>query len=122
MHIMETTMHPIAASADGKQNAHFHRCVTVGFCRAYAACLSLIDQRKLGPLNVNNASCSDAMRNNTCPAVGMREEEELMGNAIYFVQNIKVEIPTTVDPKWVFSDALNEFIKTKAESRVELAD
>lgn len=81
---MNTEFHPPAASACGKKNAFHHRCAKVGHSRAYAACLWIIDRAAARELNSNYSTCSAAIGDRGCPALSMRQEEELKGQAIYF--------------------------------------
>lgn len=82
----------LSDSADGKKNLHFLRCPVVGHCRPYAACLSLIAKRKARELDrAIYADCSTAIKGGSCPALGMRQNEELAGHALHFTANPKVE-------------------------------
>lgn len=86
--MQEQPIRPFTQSADGRANAYFHRCVRVGHCRPYAACLSLVSAAESGPLSSNYSDCSTAIRGRECPALAMREEERLAGRAIYFAERL----------------------------------
>lgn len=79
--VSEEKVEPASASEDGRRNAYYITCNTVGQKRPYAACLAHIDDR-IGGLS----NCCDAIRNKSCPALAMRQEERLQGKAIYFIQ------------------------------------
>lgn len=80
---------PIAASACGKRNAFVLNCPRVGHQRHYAVCLNLIDKRKQGRLDVEYATCSAAIGNKACPALGMRKQEKEAGHALFFKERVR---------------------------------
>ncbi|MGV2866440.1 hypothetical protein [Achromobacter sp. AGC39] len=96
---MTTEFHPPAASACGKKNAFHHRCAKVGHSRAYAACLWILDRAAARELNSNYSTCSAAISDRGCPALSMRQEEELKGQAIYFTPSHVVATGAPAAPR-----------------------
>lgn len=96
---MTTEFRPPAASACGKKNAFHHRCAKVGHSRAYAACLWILDRAAARELNSNYSTCSAAISDRGCPALSMRQEEELKGQAIYFTPSHVVATSAPAAPR-----------------------
>lgn len=96
----------------GGDNAHFHLCMEIGERKAYAACLSLIEQRKDGRLPIAYAQCSAAIGKKECPALAMRKQEKEAGKAMFFINRKKLreffhkaeEVIATVVSKTKWSD------------------
>lgn len=89
-------VNPVSLSADGKRNGFYHRCSIVGQSRPYAGCLARVD----GGVNLD-ADCTTAIRQCNCPAMGMRQDEVVAGQAIFFQErNIT---PTTASRLWIES-------------------
>lgn len=79
-----------ALSADGRQNAYYHRCEEVMHNAPYASCLDKIEQRKEGRLSSIYSVCSVAISKKHCPALEMRQQELLQGRAIFFLNREKM--------------------------------
>lgn len=75
----EDTFEPLSSSADGRRNAHYHSCKIVEQLRPYAGCLN-----RMAGGGCGDEECLTAIRKKVCPAIGMRQQEELQGRAIYF--------------------------------------
>lgn len=76
----EKAINPPSLSANSRRNAYYHFCAQVGERRNFSACIARLEGRcTLG-------DCKDPIRNGTCPAKAMREDELLKGQAIYFVE------------------------------------
>lgn len=83
---MTTEIHPAALSADSKRNAYCNHCKIIGQAKPYPMCIRLIEDAKAGidhPPGYQD--CSKAIAQFNCPAIDMRQEEILMGKAIYFI-------------------------------------
>lgn len=83
---VETTIHPLSASADGKRNAFSRRCEVLGQTMNYAACLwrNGVLERDDIKAPADWEPCRNAMRCGTCNSANMRREEVLKGHSIYF--------------------------------------
>lgn len=81
----ETNFHPPSASASGDNAYYLQGCDTVGRSPAYASCLFKLDELKAGRRHEIYRDCHAAIEARQCKAVGMREEEQLKGQAIYFL-------------------------------------
>jgi len=107
-----TPILPAAASESGRENFYFYRCQRVGHCRAYAMCLSLIDRVEEGvSMNADYAPCAASIKSRLCPALAMREEERLSGQAIYF-KSRPVPLETTI--------VYEKFVVAQSAQRVEV--
>lgn len=118
---METKLIPAAASADGKRNAHYLNCKPLEQQRAYCACLNILKQSERGTLNNDlYGDCDKEIRNGHCIAKGMRQEEELQGQAIYFVERSSISLNTGVgDTMGKFIDGLKKIAGITKTSGVD---
>ncbi len=103
----EAKFEPISASADGKRNRYSRRCDVLGQVMNYAACLWR--QGVLSKPDIRTpadwAPCGEAARCGRCNAVQMRQEEELKGHAIYFIdreakQTLSAEARARIMPSY----------------------
>ena len=98
----EKSIEPISASADGTRNMFSLSCSTVGQRMNYAACLWR--QSVLGAVDVKTPAdwevCDKARRTGACGALGMRQEEELAGKAIYFTDRSIFRKVTDTATRW----------------------
>lgn len=90
--VIEAPAHMPAVSADGKRNAYYLDCKPLEQKRAYAACLHVVSLQRAGELPSLYSACETAIRQGQCRAIGMREQEELQGKAIYFVERANMGI------------------------------
>lgn len=90
---------PIAASADPRRNAYYHRCHVHDQERAYAACLARIEGRLQ-----DSPECDAAIAKTDCPAQLLRAQEETKGQAIYFVERTQVQSFIDKVRSWVMPD------------------
>lgn len=81
----------LALSANGKLNAHYLHCPVVQRVAGYANCLHLIESSKNHKLSIMYSACEEAIRNNSCEAVSMREQEIAEGKPIFFKQRERIE-------------------------------
>ena len=83
----ETKFEPITASADGKRNRYSRRCEVLGQVMNYAACLWRLTVLSKSDIRTpaDWAPCGEASRCGRCNAATMRQEEEIKGHAIYFI-------------------------------------
>lgn len=95
--ITHATPFPPERSA-GPDNAYYLRhCVEIERGPAYTACLSRLHDLDIGVSNERTAECAKALRENRCVAAGMREQERLAGNALfYFPRGNKPFLPVQV--------------------------
>jgi hypothetical protein len=92
---------PASVSADGKRNAYYTHCKALEATKPYAMCQYLIDHQNDASMAVIYGDCFTAMRRGNCAAVGMREEEQLKGRAIYFVERVKGAAVVAQQSAWV---------------------
>lgn len=86
----DDTFYPPATSGS-PSNAHYLAgCHIVQHRPAYCSCLAKIEARQHGSLDNMFAGCSQAIVQKTCPALSMKQEEELAGKAIYFISREKL--------------------------------
>lgn len=79
-----TTPRPPEASRAGI-NRYYHDCEPVGSSRHYGICLFTIEAFERGQ-QLMETPCVEAMRDGTCPALAMRQQERDAGEALYFVE------------------------------------
>ncbi|UUZ75565.1 hypothetical protein LP414_28005 [Polaromonas sp. P1(28)-13] len=79
-----TTRLPVTASESGKNAYYLPNCNVVDHVPAYCSCLDKIKQIKAAGRSAFH-ECSTAARQGRCKAADMRQEEELKGEALYFV-------------------------------------
>jgi hypothetical protein len=85
----DDTYYPPAQSAAGT-NAYYLDYCTTGGCRpGYAVCLHKIQAHAEGRLPAMFSACQGAMEWKTCPAMAMRQQEELEGRAMFYVDRQK---------------------------------
>lgn len=82
----DDTVYPVEASTGGN-NAHCVRC-SAGYSGSYCVCLHKIAAIGRG-MPTSNPDCDVAIKNRTCEAIHMREQEISAGHAIYFVDRNK---------------------------------
>jgi len=92
---------PPSASADGKRNAYYTQCKAIESTKPYAMCQYIIDHQNDGSMATIYSDCLNAIRRGNCAAVGMREEELLKGQAIYFVERVKGAAVVAQQDAWV---------------------
>jgi hypothetical protein len=82
----DEAIEPFASSADGKLNSFTLTCLPTEQSMNYAACLWR--QGVLAKPDINTpadwSTCRTAAKTGACPALQMRQEEELAGKSIYF--------------------------------------
>lgn len=95
--IKHDTVFPPEASA-GTDNAYYlHHCVAIERGPAYAACLSRLHDIDSGRSNERTSQCEKTLREGRCSADGMREQERLAGQALfYFPRPKKAYLPMSV--------------------------
>lgn len=107
----EKKFEPIEASADGKRNAFSSHCAVVTQMMSYPACLWR--QNVLAAPDIRTPAdwspCADARRTGRCNALSMRQEEELKGHAIYFVERGLVRRTLDAAREWGTS-TLDKFV------------
>lgn len=81
-----TTRLPVSASESGKNAYYVPTCDVVEHAPAYASCLDKMKQirNKTGKF----PACATAARQGRCKAAALRQEEELKGEALYFVPRV----------------------------------
>jgi hypothetical protein len=92
---------PPSVSADGKRNAYYTQCADLQSTKPYAMCQYIIDRKSDASMQTLYGDCHTAIRRGTCAAVGMREEEQLKGQAIYFVERVKGSAVVAQQSAWV---------------------
>lgn len=90
--MIEAPAHMPAVCADGKRNAYYLDCKPLEQKKPYAACLHTIKLSQEGALPSMYSACDVEIRAGRCKALGMREQEELQGRAIYFTERTSVGI------------------------------
>lgn len=78
--------HPhLPAASAGPDNAYYLKgCPVVERPAAYAACLFRISEIEAGRESELNRECGPAVRNGSCIAAGLREQEKLHGEAMFY--------------------------------------
>ncbi len=90
LRIEDSETYPAEQSALGN-NAYFLRgCQHHAPSVAYASCLNRIENRKKGRLPEIYAACSVAINCGDCMALGMQEQEQLAGKALYYINRDKL--------------------------------
>ncbi|MEZ2310869.1 hypothetical protein AB6809_29915 [Paraburkholderia sp. RCC_158] len=95
------TILPPATSADSKRNAFYTDCRTLQVKKPYAMCQYIIEHTGDASLQVLYSDCLTEIRQGRCTALGMREEEKLKGQAIYFVERVKGAAVVAQQDAWV---------------------
>ena len=73
------------AQSMGGINAYNFGCKPLGFSPGYCVCLNkIMAYERDGDLKTY-PDCEKAIRNNDCPALAMRKEEQVAGKALYFL-------------------------------------
>jgi len=85
----EAVIYPASASADSKRNAFYTQCAVIGESKPYAMCLYLIERKNDSSLQTLYRECTGAIKCGKCPAIAMKDEEQLKGQAIYFVERAR---------------------------------
>jgi|GEM_PF-2657083 len=85
---------PPSASAGGDNAYYLKGCETVQRSPAYASCLFKITEFEAGRSHDIYRDCHEAIRMRKCLALGMREEEQLKGVALYFFPRIPPQVLT----------------------------
>lgn len=84
MEQIEKKFYPPSASAGG-ENAHYlNGCDIVEHSPSYSSCLWKISEIQAGRINELHKCCAPAINDGRCKAVGMKQEEELKGQALYY--------------------------------------
>lgn len=96
--IEENKMQPLSASESGRNAYYLPNCEVIEHSPAYASCLDKLRQIKEKKTNGRFTECVSAVRNGRCKAADMRQEEELKGQAVYFVARVALTIPAS--PNW----------------------
>lgn len=99
--VEERKVHPPIASRGGDNAFYLKGCPIVQHQPSYAACLFKIEEIEAGrPENVINKECECAIRGNGCPALNMRQDEQLAGQALYYFprQFIRNQVITNLTP------------------------
>lgn len=94
-------MLPPAVSADSKRNAFYTDCRTLQVKKPYAMCQYIIDHTSDASLQVIYSDCLAEIRQGRCTALGMRQEEQLKGQAIFFVERVKGAAVVAQQQAWV---------------------
>lgn len=94
--IQHDTHHLPAASAGGNNAYYLKGCDTVQRSPSYAACLFKIVEIEAGRETDYNRECGVAIRSRQCRAVGMHQEEQLKGQALYFFPRKTAHLPMKV--------------------------
>lgn len=82
--IKHDTAFPPTASA-GPDNAYYLKhCATIERGPSYAACLSRLHDIDVGHSNERTSECEKTLREGRCIAAGMREQEKLAGQALFY--------------------------------------
>jgi hypothetical protein len=92
---------PPAVSADSKRNAFYTDCRALQVKKPYAMCQYIIDHTGDVSLQVIYSDCLSEIRHGRCTALGMRQEEQLKGQAIYFVERVKGAAVVVQQDAWV---------------------
>jgi hypothetical protein len=82
-------IYPINMSTSGANAFYLDECNVSGCRPNYAVCLNRIEQIKSDQLKGHD--CEAEIQRKTCPAAKMREEELVVGKAIYFIDRAKLQ-------------------------------
>lgn len=89
--------YPVTASAGGDNAYYLKGCSTVQRSPSYASCLFKISEVEAGRVNDYNRECSVAINGKTCEALGMRDQEQLQGVAMFYFPRAKnIYLPVAV--------------------------
>lgn len=77
--------HLPSASAGGDNAYYLRNCPNVNRMPAYASCLHKIGEIEAGRTNETWSECISSIKGRSCRALGMRQEEQLKGVALYYV-------------------------------------
>ena len=136
-----STVLPVSASESGKNAYYLPNCDVVEHVPAYCSCLDKIKSIK-ARVKGYASECASALRQDRCKAANMRQEEELKGQALFFIPRVALErtestgepidwsarmptkrrpraTPTTnriTDAGGSFADAINEAMRALPES------
>jgi hypothetical protein len=82
--ITHDTPYPVEKSA-GPDNAYYLRhCAAIERGPSYAACLARLHDIDTGHVNERTSQCEKAVREKRCVAIGLREQEQLAGKALFY--------------------------------------
>lgn len=88
----DSEVYDVEVSASGDNAYCIDLCSVVGHRPPYAACLKKIAERKHGRLASQYSECSAAIGKKECPAMKLRDKETAKGQAIYFINRIKLRL------------------------------
>ncbi|MFK3741007.1 hypothetical protein [Massilia sp. TN1-12] len=95
--ITHDTPFPPDASAGANNAYYLHHCAAIERGPAYAACLSRLHDIAGGRSNERTSECEKTLREGRCVAAGMREQEQLAGQALYYFPRLnKPFLPVSV--------------------------
>jgi hypothetical protein len=97
----EAVIHPASLSADSKRNAFYTQCNVIGESKPYAMCLYLIERKNDSSLQTLYRECTGAIKCGKCPAIAMKDEEQLKGQAIYFIERARGAAVVAQQAAWV---------------------
>ena len=88
-------------SADGKTNAFIFGCKPTEQSMHYAACLHRVSAIKAGdPIPKDWSTCESQVRHCSCPALSMRQEEELAGKSLFYRARDVVQSMAAAASRW----------------------
>lgn len=86
----EAIIYPLESSLLGNNTIYRH-CEHIDGMKNYAICLNTIKAFNEGRRKPDDL-CSKEIKNKTCPALKMRQEEIEAGHALYYVPRVQVEV------------------------------
>jgi hypothetical protein len=104
---------PPSVSADAKRNAFYTKCPEQQSTKPYAMCQYIAANQGDDSIKTLYGDCLSAIHRGRCVAVGMREEEELKGQAIYFVERVKGEALVAAQTTWAASSPKRGYQRNK---------
>lgn len=82
--------YPPSKSAGGTNTFTVKHCKAVGFTPGYCVCLNKIAAFERDKGLASYAECEKAISTKSCVAMGMRDEEQIAGRALYYVDRALV--------------------------------
>jgi hypothetical protein len=89
-----------AVSADAKRNAFYTKCPEQQSTKPYAMCQYIAANKGDASIKTLYGDCITAISRGRCVAIGMREEEQLKGQAIYFIERVKGAAVVAAQTAW----------------------
>jgi hypothetical protein len=91
---------PPSVSADAKRNAFYTKCPEQQSTKPYAMCQYIAANQGDASLKTLYGDCMAAIHRGRCVAVDMKAEEQLKGQAIYFVERVKGAAVVAAQTAW----------------------